>query len=219
MHAQSAGGESFAEDDSPDEALPLSGTGERTELRNWTKDPDKLRRTLVALREVDRSGPWSSKTAFVTALARKLGWQGVNRHEMGGVFTSLVRTEYIVPVRRGSKDLGYTLSSKGKEFIKDVLAQEEAQPAGAAAATSAAPAEPAVPAVDAAQLMLDFTPLAQQLAEASRRLQENRTRRADLAAEIELLDAEADEISHLFQDREVQVLVQRLLTQRIRTAK
>lgn len=180
--------------------VPADGAA-RTTLRNWSKDTDKLRLTLLAIHEVEQAGPWPSQAQFAQALVEKLGWQDFNRHEIGGVFTSLVRGGHITGIRQGSKALGYTLTDRGRQFIGDLLT------AGADKAEPVAPA----PAADPAQLMLAFTGFAQRFADASQRLQANRTRRAELAAEIATLDAEARELGQLLGNPEVQALIQRLL--------
>ncbi len=170
----------------------------RTDLKDWTRDPEKLRLTLLAIHEVVDA---RSKTEFVLTLMDKLGWQGVNRYEVGGTFTGLVRQQLIEGVRRGSKDLGYKLTDKGKHLIHDLLPVEEE------AAASPGPALP----VAAGPALLGVAELVQKLSGPTQRLQAIQARRAELMAEIHRLDAEAREINKSLEHPEVAALVQRLL--------
>lgn len=183
-----------------EEPAAEEGTG-RTSLKDWGKDLDKVRLMLLAIYETNQAGPLPSQDDFVNALAGKLGWQGVNRYEVGGHLGSLVRRGYIVGARRGKRPVGYALTAEGKRLIADLL------PAGEGGRGPASPA----PGVDPVELMQNFAGLAQQFTETSQKLQANRARRAELMAEVERLDADARELTRLVGSPEVQALVQRLL--------
>lgn len=193
-------GDTEAEVMATDDESTAEGPGvAKTPLRNWSRDEDKVRLTLLAVEEMAQAGPYASKTEFVTALAERLGWQGVNRHEMGGVFTSLVRRGYLDPVYQGSKDLGYVLTDLGRQQIRDLLPRSET-----GAGDSPRPPDPA------GDLLLDLAGIVREYSASAERLQAIRARRAELMAEIQRLDAEARELSGIANDPEVRALVERL---------
>jgi hypothetical protein len=193
----------------PADAAAAAGGGEEpgtSELLGWSQDPERVRLALFAIHEVGREGKATTLDEFVTSLADKLGWQGLRRKQIGGVFTALVRRGHIVRLRRGALSLGYALTPEGERLIHDLL------PADGPSTPPAAEAAPAVPAVpDAAGLAAALTEAAQGYAAAHQKLQANRARRAELAAEIARPDEEASALARVVGNPEVQGLLERLL--------
>jgi hypothetical protein len=168
-------------------------------LLGWTRDPERVRLTLLAVHEVGVQGQATTIDAFVTVLADKLSWQGLRRKQIGAIFAALGRRGLLSKVQRGSVPLGYALTAEGRRAIHDLLPPGEAGPAPVAL-----PPEPA-------RLMAALAGISQGYATACQKLQENRTRRAQLLAEVECLDAEAAELSRVVDNPEVQALLQRLI--------
>jgi hypothetical protein len=176
-------------------------------LHDWRKDADKLRLTLLAVHELWQAESALSQNQFVEALASRLGWQGANRRQIGGVLRSLVRRGQIEPVLQGKRRRGYALSDHGRRCIQDLLAADPPAPTAAAA-------EPTI-TVD---LLDKLKGLTRELDDHWQRLEANRARRAELVAEIERLDAEAQELNQLVTDPEALTLIRRLVQVRGRTA-
>ena len=181
-----------------------------SELLGWTQDADKLRLTLLAIHELAQEGQSDSLKEFVTTLAEKLSWQGLRRRQIGGVFRGLTRRGYTVKLRRGSLPTGYALTSEGLKVIQDLLPSDagSAPPARELAAESRATE---VQPPDSAGLLAALSGIAQDYASAHRKLQDNRTRRAQLLAEIERLDVEAGELTRVVENVEVKALLRRLV--------
>jgi hypothetical protein len=174
-------------------------------LLGWTKDEDKVRLTLLAIHELCREGKDTNLALFVAALSDKLGWEGLRRTQTGAIFAHLKRRGYIYKRLRGTIPLGYALTDAGRAFIHDLLPTGEAPPSGTA--TVSVPLASAGPTGLASAL----ADLAQKYAAASQKLEENRARRAKLAAEIAQLDKEAAELGQVVEDPEIKELLQRLV--------
>lgn len=187
-------------------------------LLGWINDADRLRLTLLAIDEVNRDGLTKDLEGFVAALSDKLGWRGLRRKQIGGVFTAMVRRGLIA--KRKLRDLptsmpvAYELTPEGQALIADLLPGPAAPtPAPTAAPTPApSPAPPAEPApADAEQTMADLVAIALRLSGARQRLQEIAQRRAELAEELARLDAEATALARAVESTEVRSLVSRLV--------
>src|SRR5262245_24038492 len=118
--------ETTTDDGAPDRdegpsARDADGEAGKTDTRGWTKDPERVRLVLLAINEVDKAGPHIDQADFVVKLTDKLDWKGLNRYEIGGVFTSLVRAGFIISVRRGGRASGYTLTEDGHRYMADLL--------------------------------------------------------------------------------------------------
>lgn len=209
----------------PPEADEPAGAGEEepggeeaaSELLGWTQDLDKVRLTLLAIHEVNGEAEVKDQEEFVSALAAKLGWEGLRRKQIGGIFTAFMRRGYVCKRRRGdnprSQPVGYALTAEGRQILGDVLPPHPAdEPPAAAAPVTAAPPVTAPPlAADPAGLTAALTRVVGEYTTACQRFQENRARRAQLLAEVERLDAEADELGRVVNDPEVRALLQRLV--------
>ena len=110
MHAESAEPDAAAADDD-----------DTTELHGWTKDPERLRETLIAIDEVSNDSLAVDLERFVNMLKVRLGWQGLRRKQIGGIFPALVRRGYLEQVKRGTVRLGYRLTGAGNRIIRDKL--------------------------------------------------------------------------------------------------
>jgi hypothetical protein len=181
---------------------------DKSPTRGWLDDGERTRLLLLTINEVDQTGSYP-QDRFVELLVAKMNWERANRHEVGGVFTSLVRRGYIIRKFRGSKPYGYELSEEGRAMIEDLLRAQSA-PAAAPAppppAPTAAPA-PAEPDVDPAAVIRSFAPAAERLLLASIRLKELDTREVELTAELDGLRREKAELCRLLVDREVQSFI------------
>ncbi len=174
---------------------------ERLDAAAWIKDPEKTRLTLLAVHEVSRRGPHPGQAEFAAAVAAEMGWKGAGASALGDVFASLSRRGYVSKRLDGARHVGYELSAQGRELIRDLLPP----------ATPAPPTPPPVElAFDPAEMLQSLTTLAQEYSEATRKLRENRERRARLLAEVEALDAEARDLERRVNDPEVQSLLRRL---------
>ncbi len=194
---------------SGDEAVP-------SELLGWIQDKDKVRLTLLAIHDLGREGLANDIDRFVAALVERLGWHGLRRKQVGGVFTGFVRRGYIVRLRQGSQALGYALTDLGRELIQDLVSRDEPRPPQPQdrPLPEREPIERAPrtsPALEPAHLATRLTGIAQDYANAFETWKANRARRAELLAELECLDAEAIELDRLVNNPEVQALLARLL--------
>lgn len=185
-----------AEKDEPADEAPG-----KSSPRGWVSDPEKTRRILRAIHEINSGGFILSLDHFVQTLCDKLGWAPASRYEVGGVFTSLVRKDLIIRLVRGSKPIGYELSDDGWKLIKDIV--NVPPPPKAAAA-------PAAPAVDPVYAIRSFGPVARQFLQAQERLDQSAAREDELTTELELLRQEREEICRLLEDQKVQSLIERL---------
>jgi hypothetical protein len=118
------------------------------------------------------------------------------------MFTSLIRRGFVHKLMHGSRHVGYQLSAQGRDLIRDLLPPTPVDPA--------AP-PPIELSFDPAELLETLTTLAQEYAEAGRKLRENRQRRAELMAEVEKLDGEARDLDNKVNNPEVQALLRRLM--------
>lgn len=172
-------------------------------LRGWTGDPEKIRLILLAIQEIGANEFVNHQEHFVQLLCAKLGWEGVSRYEVGGVFTSLVRKNLIMRVLRGCKPVGYALTDDGWVLIRDLCdpPPPPAQPVPAVA----------TPTTSLADTLRSFGPLAQHFVTAHYRLEQIAAREAELTAELTILRTERDEICNRLANQEVHQLLARLL--------
>ncbi len=92
-------------DEAIDEEVPEdaeSDDGASPLLRGWTHDADKLWRTLNAIHEAFREGKATEIDTFVAILTERLGWQGLRRKQIGGIFTALAARPHQASVSRQS---------------------------------------------------------------------------------------------------------------------
>ncbi len=183
-------------------------------LRGWSHDPDKVRLTLLAIAEGQRDCK-EDFDLFVETLTDKMGWHGLRRKQIGGVFTALVRRGLIVRLMNGSRALGYGLTPEGDKLIQDLKAADKpvAAPALAPVPLPLPPIPPLVATspADTARLFTQVSDLLLHFAANAERLQENRSRRAQLLAEIERLDAEACDLARVVNDPDIQAFATRVL--------
>lgn len=189
----------------PDAADANGAEADTSDLLGWTRDADKVRLTLFAIYELVRDGKAVAIDEFVAALTNKLGWHGLRRKQIGAIFATLKRHGQIYKLQRGSIPLGYALTDEGRRAIRELLPAAEVVPPPAAGGPPAAP-----PPDDPARLAAALGEIARGYATACARLQEVRTRRAQLVAEVERLDAEASALSKVVENPEVRALLQRL---------
>jgi hypothetical protein len=182
-------------DPTPPEPAPAE-RGARGSVRGWLGDAEKTRLFLLALHEINAPGQWYPQDEWVEHLCKRLGWEGVNRYEVGGVLTSFVRKNYIIRRLRGTRPFGYDLTEEGQKLIADLLRPAAAPPVPAPAAPRSG--------TDAAQIIRSFGAIARRFVEANARLEEIANREADLLTELELLRQERDEICQFLNESEVQ---------------
>jgi hypothetical protein len=199
--ATGEGGEAVEEEMEDRACARPSGTA-----RGWLGDPDKVRLLLLAIYEIDQEGTFP-QDRFVEMLCQRLGWQGVNRYEVGGVFTTLVRRGYILRRMQGAKPYGYRLTAAGTAQIDDLTRPTGEGRVAAAPAASVA----GLPAGDVVQALRSFTPIAQQIVEANQRLEKIAAREAELSEELQKLHQERDEITRFLSDAQVQTILSQLL--------
>jgi hypothetical protein len=187
---------------------PPEAPGEAGETtRGWLDDPEKTRLLLVAIREVNAMGS-HPQDRFAELLSERVGWKKANRHEIGGVFTSLVRRGYIVRIFRGSRPYGYELTEEGRALIHDLI--HPATPTPSPAVPRTAPTAPT--SVDLAAVIRSFDPIARRFLEANARLGAIEAREAELNAELARIRQEKEQICQFLADQEVRSLLSHLLT-------
>jgi hypothetical protein len=216
---QAAASPSVCEEESPPASepevlIPEPAEEEETNgsvLRGWSHDPDKVRLTLLAIAEGQRDCK-EDIDVFVETLTDKMGWHGLRRKQIGGIFTALVRRGLIIRLMNGSRALGYGLTPEGEKLIEDLKAAEK--PAARAPEPSRLPPVPPLVAASPAETARLFTQVSDLLlhfAANAEKLQENRSRRAALLAEIERLDVEACELARVVSDPDIQAFANRVL--------
>jgi hypothetical protein len=94
--------------------------GGKSAVRGWLGDRDKIRLLLLAIHEISQEGA-CPQDRFAELLCDRMGWEGANRYEVGGVLTSLVRKDYIARRLRGSRPFGYLLTEEGLRVIADLV--------------------------------------------------------------------------------------------------
>jgi hypothetical protein len=203
----------------PDEPMDEELNG--SVLRGWSHDPDKVRLTLLAIEEGQQRDGKKDIDTFVETLTEKMGWHGLRRKQIGGIFTALVRRGLIIRQVQGSRVLGYGLTLEGEKLIRDLKAMAATAPALAVAPSPVTAPIPAlslpvppliaVSPADTARLFTQVSDLLLHFAANAEKLQENRSRRAQLLAEIERLDAEASDLARVVNDPEIQAFATRVL--------
>jgi hypothetical protein len=173
--------------------------------RGWLSDPEKTQLLLWAIHEISQEGTFPQER-FVELLVQRLGWHGVNRYEVGGVFTTLVRRGFIHRRLQGNKPFGYVLTPAGMSQIADLIQ------GSAPAPRVAPPAAPGIaPTPDVLQAIRSFTPIAQRLLEANQRLEQVDAREAEINAELQRLRQEREEITRFLRDSQVQSVLDQLM--------
>lgn len=197
-------------------ATPRSGR-----VRGWLNESDKTRLLLLAIHEINQGGTYF-QDQWVELLCQRMGWGGANRHEVGGVLTSLVRKDLIERRFRGSKPFGYLLSAEGSRLIADLVPDASAQPRSVSLSSGApltapppapvpSPPPPAPRTVnDPSGLIRSFGPIAKQFLEANARLEEIGRREEELTAELDLLREERERICRLIEDSQIQSILANL---------
>src|SRR5262249_11092022 len=154
VQATAAPGPVTAPPPDPTMQPPTESSGPPEQLpRGWVNDPEKLRRILLAIHEIDSAGNVVDNEHFVERFCSKMGWKTLNRYQTGGVFAWLARKGYVSRLLRGSRPIGYELTEEGWELVREAVE---------AGATSEA--APGVPPPDPAKIILTFGQLAQQFA-------------------------------------------------------
>jgi hypothetical protein len=192
---------------------PLAGeVPAQSTLRKWTKDVDRTQFTLLAIHELQQSGERLERDAFVTRLADALGWTGQSRHQMGGVFTTLVRQGLLENVYEGSKKLGYALTAKARKSLESLLTTPPPPPPPAVVLPAPPPAPAGRPPLAPAATggLTGLEELATQLGAICQRISANRARRSELQREIERLDQEAAELGRLLADPRMHATLEHL---------
>jgi uncharacterized Zn-finger protein len=167
--------------------------------RGWVSDPERIRLLLLAIHEINQKGSYPQEQ-FVQLLCQQLSLDGLNRYEIGGLFTALVRKELVVRVVRGTRPFGYTLTDEGRLLIKDLTVPPPPPPP-----------PPRVEERDLTEVLRGFGTLAQKLVEATQRLEGIASREAELNSEIDRLRKERSEIVRLLDNADVQKTLRGLL--------
>jgi hypothetical protein len=188
-----------------------SDEGGPSELLGWSHDPDRVRLTLLAIHEVSQEGKAKRIDDFVTILSGKLGWQGLRRKQIGGIFTAMARRGCIQRVYRGSVAVGYVLTPEGGRLIAELLPAAATSPLPAGDALSSTITPPQAASAEPDRLMTALSEIVQKYTTASAKLEANQARRAQLLAEVERLDAEASELGRFVNNPEVKALLERLV--------
>jgi hypothetical protein len=165
--------------------------------------------TLLAIHEVAQAGKVSDLDRFVTILSDKLGWRGLRRKQIGGIFTALVRRGLITRVRQGSQAVGYALTAEGERLTNEILTSTRPAPSPAVVRPPSGPAPAS--SRDLTREMARLNELVQKYAADYKKYEANRARRAQLVAEIEQLDAEAAQLSRYVNDPTIQALLEKVL--------
>lgn len=173
-------------------------------VRGWTTDHERMRLILLAIDETSKNKLIHDQEHFVKLLCEKLGWQGLRRKEVGGIFTSLVRKEYICRILRGSKPIGYELTQEGKVAIKDIIGRDISVPTP----TTKTQSQPTTG--DQSSIILSFGPIAKQLMEANSRLEQIAIREQELVTEITGLQKERTEICKIINNKEIIEIISKL---------
>jgi hypothetical protein len=178
------------------------------ELLGWNHDREKVRLTLLAIQEVGQEGKAADVDDFVAILSAKLGWQGLRRRQIGGIFRGLTRRGHIYRVRERSRALGYGLTAQGQGLIKDLLPADFVP-----SVDPSLPATPVngAPPTDPGHLAAALSEAAHGYAAAYQKLQVNQARRDKLLAELKDLEAEAVSLNRVVGNPEVQALLAKLL--------
>jgi hypothetical protein len=194
--------------EAPAEQATESTTSEPSELLGFSADPDKVRLTLLAIHEVGEETKAGTLDEFVGALTPKMGWQGLRRKQIGGLFTALVRRGLIQKVSRGSQPVAYALTDEGRKLIEDLLPASQAHAPSRSAASIVAGMGLSA---SGAPSVRELSGLVERLNSNVKRLTELQARRAQLVSELETIDAEIRELNRHVNNPEVQELIRRLL--------
>jgi hypothetical protein len=177
---------------------PVNGAPERAKEKATVKgcmaDRERTKELLLAIYAVNEDYGSCPQDRWVELLSERMGWENVNRYEVGGVLTSLVRKDLIVKRVRGSKPFGYELTEEGLELIADRLKSRSG---------TAPAAGPGAPAVDPAAVIRSFGPVAKQFLDAYARLAEVDKREAELVEELDMIRGERDELCRFLADPQV----------------
>jgi hypothetical protein len=193
--------------------------------RGWLNDNDKIRLLLLAIHEINESGAFP-QDQWSDLLSERMDWKGVNRHEVGGVLTVLVRKNFIERRIRNSKPYGYLLSEEGLRFIADLIAPTSTPPsfppsppplappvvppAPRLAASSATASFVSRAANEPSEIIRSFGPIAKQFLDANTRLEQITRREEELIAEQNALKQEREQIYRLLEDNQVQSVLANL---------
>ena len=192
------------QEEEPSMPLATNAAEEKSDIRGWTHDPERLRLLLFAIHDVSSTQiPLTDQARFVELLCQKLDWRGLTRYEVGGVLTSLVRQEFVIPVYHGSRRVGYQLSDEGYVQIRDLVE------APIRAATSNGVAEK--PADDPVDIILSIGQLAEEFVGARTQLEQIAAREAELIRELETLRKKKTEVCKILENKDVQKMMARLM--------
>lgn len=172
--------------------------------RGWVGDVEKMRLLLLAIHEINEEGTYP-QDQWVEFLCQRMNWQDANRHEIGGVLTSLVRKGFVERRIQKSKPFGYLLSEEGGRLIADLVDRALSPPSAPLSCARPSSAVQASREPDGpAHIIRSFGAIAKQFLEANTRLEEITRREQDLLAELDLLQEEREQICRLLDDHQVQ---------------
>ncbi len=181
-------------------------------LTGVTRHPEKLRYVLTFVDQASKTAPGSAM-AFKKALRKAAGWQNQPIRAVALVLAWLCKHNYVVKIRdQHDQVVNYRLTPRGASLAFSGMgaASGPTTPDMQDAAGVSLPA--ILQGLDPGTLLIRFRDKAQELADAGRRLEENRAKYRDLQAQLKHLDEEYNEIARiLVANREASALLCRLL--------
>jgi DNA-binding MarR family transcriptional regulator len=180
-------------------------------LAGVTRHPEKLRFVLTIVDKVARLG-CRDALSFKKVLRRECDWGNHPLRATSLILAWLVKHGYVAKIfDENDVVLNYTLTPRGQSLIADGAALESMPGPAPRSAPRLSPLKPE-PEIDPGLLLIRFREMAQELADAGRRLETNREKYRALQSEMKLLDDEYHEITKLLlANRESSVLLSRLL--------
>jgi hypothetical protein len=178
-------------------------------LTGVTRHPEKLRYVLTFIDQAAKTEPGTAM-AFKKALRKAAGWQNQPIRAVALVLAWLCKHGYVTKIRDlHDQVINYRLTPRGASLAFSGMG---AASGPAADATCAASLPAILQDLDPGMLLIRFRDKAQELADAGRRLEENRAKYRDLQAQLKQLDEEYNEIARiLVANREASALLCRLL--------
>ena len=177
----------------PAEAGP-SNELEFDTLTGVTRHPEKLRYVLTFVDQASKTAPGSAM-GFKKALRKAAGWQDQPIRAVALVLAWLCKHGYVVKIRdQHDQVINYRLTPRGASLAFSGMGAASGPAPVPLSGSSEIFLPPMVGEFDPGTLLIRFREKAQELADAGRRLEENRTKYRDLQVQLKQLDEEYNEI-------------------------
>jgi len=183
----------------------------RLDVQSFLSNNDNIKAICLSIHAMETTDYASRKdtSQFMSSICQNLSISLTGR-QGGSMMRSIMNRGLARKVHEGKYHVGYLLTRKGKDLIKDDLLPSQPPIASVAkeeevvAVVEAGKKQPEPLKTNRADLILKIGPIAQDISHASARLKEIGVERGEHQKKIEALDKEEQEICELLESEEIE---------------